>query len=489
MDFLIILRISKNTFLIPKFGESFKNTGTYTLKLNNVEWSDVEVKDLINFGEFCKTTTLFKTTGKISNFINGSIKIKTCTEAEAWQFYDLFGIECFQPNADLHIYSNTEQIFLIGPSKIAEGSDHIKFEPLVLSANRKSIEYYVMYTKSGTTSSGMINLADINTVDSRLSAEIVGDYEVLEISAFENGSENQKFTIYANHGSITSSIGMTLTKRIYSGTFVIATEDGLTFVADGAQAIVLSGLDKLHKLRVVEPEGDGKYIYSAVIWGANGAALTYFGNLAFKETALTTLFIPSGSNLSIGHGIVAGCSKLESFIGSHISEDGNILYKDDFIKGVIRNAFDNDSKLVVDPTWISKTNGGIDGYVFYNNNLLNVLDFSNCSYNMYFNTHSFDGNNISEIILVENISIHLKDYSLANTSKMKKLTDFKLEVNSDTKHAFYNSSIEEIEITKSGAISPKIDESMFEGCKYLKTISYPNSIISLGKTHLKDVLV
>jgi hypothetical protein len=27
----------KNTFLIPKFGESFKNTGTYTLKLNNVE--------------------------------------------------------------------------------------------------------------------------------------------------------------------------------------------------------------------------------------------------------------------------------------------------------------------------------------------------------------------------------------------------------------------------------------------------------------------
>ena len=75
----------KNTFLIPKFGESFKNTGTYTLKLNNVEWSDVEVKDLINFGEFCKTTESFKTTGKISNFINGSIKIKTCKSASGWK--------------------------------------------------------------------------------------------------------------------------------------------------------------------------------------------------------------------------------------------------------------------------------------------------------------------------------------------------------------------------------------------------------------------
>jgi len=156
---------------------------------------------------------------------------------------------------------------LIGPSRIAEGSDHVKFEPLVLSANRKSIEYYVMYTKSDTTSSGMINLADINTIDSRLSAEIVGDYEVLEISAFENGAGDQKFTIYANHGSVTSSIGVTLTKRIYSGTFIIATEDGSTFVADGAQAIVLSGLDKIHKLRVIEPGGDGKYIYSAVITG------------------------------------------------------------------------------------------------------------------------------------------------------------------------------------------------------------------------------
>jgi hypothetical protein len=104
---------------------------------------------------------------------------------------------------------------------------------------------------------------------------------------------------------------------------------------------------------------------------------------------------------------------------------------------------------------------------------------------MYFNTHSFDGSNISEILLVENISIHLKDYSLANTSKMKKLTDFKLGVNSDTKHAFYNSSIEEIEITNAGAISPKIDESMFEGCKYLKTISYPNKIVSLGKNAFK----
>lgn len=69
-------------------------------------------------------------------------------------------------------------------------------------------------------------------------------------------------------------------------------------------------------------------------------------------------------------------------------------------------------------------------------------------------------------------STHLKDYFLTNTSKMKKLTDFKLGVNFDTKHAFYNSSVEEIEITKAGAISPKIDESMFEGCKYLKTIFF-----------------
>ena len=655
-----------NSFLIPKFGTSFVNTGNYTIRLNNVEWSDVEVKDLINFGRFCRTTTLFKTTGKISNFIRGSIKIKTCTEAEAWELYDLFGIECFQPNADLHIYSNTEQIFLIGPSRIAEGSESIKYEPLVLSANRKNISYYVMYTKSDTTSSGMISLEEINTVDVRLSAEIVGDYEVLEISAFENGMSDQRFTIYANHGSVTSSIAVTLTKRIYSGKFKIETEDGVQFEPNSAKTIVLSGLNKTHALKIIEPAGDGRYIYNvtvdkitsyanlsqsentspiinctiidqpsrfsqgtlrvtcvklientvswtssfpiviqnenvavssftnpeifsalagvksdfisysailktecqnftdaefakidfykekpktfdefqyftglttiatnkfmncteltstilpaniseigakafygcssltsitlpsnvkiigdsafekcssldSVIWGANGAALTTLGNLAFKETALTTLFIPEGSNLSIGYGIVAGCNKLERFTGSYLTEDGNILYKDNLIKGVTKNAFDVNGELLIDSSWIAR-NGGIDGYLFYNNKLLKTLDLSSCAYNLYFKEHAFDGSAIETIKLYGGFSIHLMEYALANTSNLKSLIDFKLGVFSNTEYAFSNSAVETVEITEAKATSPKIAKSMFEGCKNLKTISYPDSIVSL----------
>jgi hypothetical protein len=85
-----------------------------------------------------------------------------------------------------------------------------------------------MYTKADTTSSGEISIPNISDVDSRLSAEIVGDYEVLEISSIENGANSQRFTIYANHGTVTTNIPVTLTKRIYSGKFVIETDNLLT---------------------------------------------------------------------------------------------------------------------------------------------------------------------------------------------------------------------------------------------------------------------
>ena len=666
----------KNTFLVPKFGPTFENSGNFTLRLNNVNWSDVEIEDLINFGKFCKTTTLFQTTGKISNFVKGEIVITSCEENQAWELYDLFGIECFQPNAELHIYCNTEKIFLIGPSRIAEGSESVKYEPLVLSKNRKTIDYYVMYTKADTSSSGMISLSEINTVDMRLSARVVGDYEVLEISATENGSPDQQFTIYANHGTVTSSISVNLTKRIYSGKFVIITEDGTLFEANSAQSIVLTGLDKLHNLTIAEPGGDGRYIYSvnitgvteylnlsqesttspvingqligqpsrlkqgtlivrctkliesgqswtssypivvqnenvaissftndaifmafagvnpdflsysailktecqnftdadfakidfykekpksfdefqyftgltvipenkfqncnmltstilpaniseigkrafygcsslesitlpsnvkvigdgafercstlsSVVWGANGAALTTLGNLAFKETALTTLFIPEGSNLSIGYGIVAGCDQLEKLTGSYLTPDGNILYKDNFIKAVTRNAFDAEGKLVIDSSWMAR-NGGIDGYLFFNNKLIKTLDISSCAYNLYFGIDSFNGSTIEKILTPDaGISIHVEENALANTKKLKSLTGFKLGVYSNTKYSFYGSAIETIEIIEANASNPIIGDSMFEGCESLKEISYPDSIVAFGNNAFKNCL-
>lgn len=206
--------------------------------------------------------------------------------------------------------------------------------------------------------------------------------------------------------------------------------------------------------------------------------------MAFKETALTTLFVPSGSNLSIGYGIVAGCKKLRSFTGSYITEDGNILYKDNFIKGVTRNAFDINGKLVIDSSLVA-SNGGIDGYVFYNDELLKTLDLSSCSFNLYFKTHSFDGSAVAIINLYEGMSYNLEQYALANTRNLKTLTKFKLGVNSDPKYAFYNSSIENIEISAANAFTPKIADSMFEGCASLKTILYPDTIVSLGTKAFK----
>ena len=149
----------------------------------------------------------------------------------------------------------------------------------------------------------------------------------------------------------------------------------------------------------------------SVKWDANGAALTKLGNLVFKDTALTTLFIPEGSNLSIGYGIVAGCDKLQSFTGSYLFNDGNVLCKDNFVKGVTVNAFDKEGKLIIDNSWVN-INGGIDGYLFYNNKLIKTLDFSNCKYNLYFKTHAFDGSTISSILPPEGYSIHLEQYSL-----------------------------------------------------------------------------
>ena len=199
--------------------------------------------------------------------------------------YDLFGIECFQPGADLRIYSNTEQIFLIGPSKIAEGGETVKYEPLVLSANRKKINYYVMYTRDDSSSSGQITIEDIDTVDMRLSGGVVGDYEVLEINSVENGSNDRPFTIYANHGSVTARINVTLTKRIYSGHFVIEDANGVWYEPNSAKSIVLTGLNEVHKLKIVEPNGDGRYNYSTVV----GSAVTKYAN--FTQTDSTSSII------------------------------------------------------------------------------------------------------------------------------------------------------------------------------------------------------
>lgn len=661
----------KNTFLVPKFGQDLINTGVYKLRLNNIIWTDVEVNDLIAFGKFCRTTTLFST-GKISNFIKGSITIKACTEDQAWELYDLFGIECFQPDAALHIYGNTEQIFLIGSSQIPEGGEPTIYEPLVLSANRRKINYYLRYVQSDSTTSDMISLDDINTIDTRLSAEIVGDYEILKISSIENGNSNQAFTIYAQHRSVTDDIPVTLTKRKYSGSFVIETEDGKQFNPNDSRAIVLTGLNQTHSLKVVEPNGDGRYTYSvlvtnidsyitisqssstspiidcminsqparvsqgtlkvtctklidsslswsydfpivvqneeiaiskftnpeifsafaevdlsllskyailiaecqnfkdsdfaqikfsnfkptsfeefrhftglskvpastfrscsllktailpstiseigndafygcsslesitlpsniskigdsafekcsslkSIVWEANGAALTSLGNLAFKETALTELFIPEGSNLSIGYGIVAGCTKLQYFTGSYLQKDNTILCKDGFIKGVTINAFD-DGSLVVDSNWL-KTNGGIDEYVFYNNKNIQTLDLSNCPYNLYFKDHSFDGSSIKNIVLADNFYIHLMEYALANTSQLTELVNFKLGADSKTSYAFYNSSIIRVIITNASSVVTGLENSMFENCKQLNYIDYPNSITKLGEKAFKN---
>jgi hypothetical protein len=96
----------------------------------------------------------------------------------------------------------------------------------------------------------------------RLSADVVGDYEVLEINSIENGANDQTFVIYANHGTVTRSIPVRLTKRIYSGEFLIETEDGKRFEPNSSNPIVLSGLNKIQHIEILEPNGDGRYKYS-----------------------------------------------------------------------------------------------------------------------------------------------------------------------------------------------------------------------------------
>lgn len=123
--------------------------------------------------------------------------------------------------------------------------------------------------------------------------------------------------------------------------------------------------------------------------------------------------------------------------------------------------------------------------MFYNNQLIKTLDLSSCAYNLYFKEHSFDGSAIETIKLYGGFSIHLMEYALANTSNLKSLTDFKLGVFSNTEYAFSNSAIEIVEITEANASSPKIAKSMFDGCKNLKTISYPDSIVSLDDKAFK----
>lgn len=133
------------------------------------------------------------------------------------------------------------------------------------------------------------------------------------------------------------------------------------------------------------------------------------------------------------------------------------------------------------------TNGGIDGYLFFNNKIIKTLDISSCAYNLYFGTNSFNGSTIETILTPSaGISIHVEESALANTKNLKSLTGFKLGVNSNTKSAFYGSAIEEIEIIEAKASNPIIGESMFEECKSLKEVSYPDSIAAFGKNAFKN---
>ena len=140
--------------------------------------------------------------------------------------------------------------------------------------------------------------------------------------------------------------------------------------------------------------------------------------------------------------------------------------------------------LVIDPTWISK-NGGIDGYAFWNNRLLKTLDLSNCKHNMYFKTNAFNGSTITTLLISEGKSIHLGDYSLANTSQLRILENFKLGVNSNPEYAFYNSGVESVIITETAASNASIAKSMFENCKYLSYIDYPEEIVELAERAFK----
>lgn len=138
-----------------------------------------------------------------------------------------------------------------------------------------------MYTRDDSSSSGQISIDDIGSVDMRLSAEIVGDYEVLQIDSVENGANDRPFTIYANHGSVTARINVTLTKRVYSGSFVIEDANGVWYEPNSAKSIVLTGLDEVHKLTIVEPNGDGRYNYSTIV----GSAVTKYAN--FTQDSIT----------------------------------------------------------------------------------------------------------------------------------------------------------------------------------------------------------
>lgn len=131
-------------------------------------------------------------------------------------------------------------------------------------------------------------------------------------------------------------------------------------------------------------------------------------------------------------------------------------------------------------------NGGIDGFLFFNNKLIKTLDISSCAYNLYFGTDCFNGSTIETIITPDvGISIHVEENALANTKNLKSLTGFKLGVYSDPKFAFYGSAIEKIEIIEANASNPVIEESMFEGCESLNEISYPDSITAFGNNAFK----
>lgn len=133
-----------------------------------------------------------------------------------------------------------------------------------------------------------------------------------------------------------------------------------------------------------------------------------------------------------------------------------------------------------------KTNGGIDGYVFYNNKNIKQLDLSNCRYNLYFKEHSFDGSSIKNIILADNFYIHLMEYAFANTSQLTQLVNFKLGAYSKTNNAFYNSSIEQVIITEASSTVQNLGKSMFEKCTQLHYVDYPSTITKFEEKAFKN---
>ena len=217
---------------------------TCSLILTGINWSDVNVNQLITFGN------LSLDGGTLD--LRGRIRLTSIDLDTANKLIEIFGSSCFEPTSELYITA-PDAAFLSGPTEIYEG-DKAKYTAIIFSENRGTISYSVENGGSNIT---------INSETGLLTTTEIGQAKTITV----------KVTHTPTQGSPqTETLSVSVKQRVYP-----------TMTIEGADTIE-SGTSSIYTLQLAPEEYNGVFTINWSINSVTGVSIASQDSTSCKLT-------------------------------------------------------------------------------------------------------------------------------------------------------------------------------------------------------------